>query len=127
MGYLSAAVARERSAGVPSLLTAGWRAAVVVALARLAILFGGPLLLRVNHSRPAGILLFLLVVTNSAFEARATGGFFGAQMFRDPSFLFAILIALTSIPLGFVWAWIRTRPRSGRARTDSAHGSTSLS
>lgn len=113
MGYLSAAVARERGAAVPSVVTAGWRAAAVVASARLAILFGGPLLLRVHHSLPAGILLFLLVVTNSAFEARAAGGFFEAQMFSGPSLLFAMFVALTSIPLGFVWAWIRTRPRSG--------------
>jgi hypothetical protein len=113
MGYLSAAVARERSASALSVLTAWWRAAIVVALARLAILFGGPLLLGGHHSQPVGILLFLLVVTNCAFEATAAGGFFEAQMFCGPSFPLAMFVVLTSIPLGFVWAWIRTRPSSG--------------
>jgi hypothetical protein len=39
----------------------------------------------------------------------------GSRTPLGPSVPLAALIMLTSIPLGFAWSWVRTRPRSGRA------------
>ncbi len=92
------------------MFTAGWRAAGVVALARLAILYGGPLLFGVHHSQLIAILLFVLFLVNCAFERTAAGAFLGAPASLEPSFLMASLVVLTSVPLGFLWAWIRSGP-----------------
>jgi hypothetical protein len=110
VGYFSAALAREYGAPLRSVFTTGWCAAGVLALARLAILYGGPLLFGVNHSRPIGFLLFFLFLANYVFEMRAAGAFLGAPTSLEPSFLIASLIVLTSVPLGFLWAWIRSGP-----------------
>lgn len=85
------------------------RATAIIALARLAVLYGGVSLLGVNLIRPLGLLIFLLVTSNSGYEVSVAAAFEGPQAFRSPSVVLPALIILTSIPLGFVWSWVRTR------------------
>lgn len=115
LGYLSATIAREYGGPAKSMSVATSRATAVIALARLAVLYGGLPLLRVNLIRPLGLLLFLLFTSNSSYEVSVATAFEGPQAFRSPSVLLAALVILTSIPLGFAWALVRTRPRSGTA------------
>jgi hypothetical protein len=92
-----------------------WRAAVAIALARLAVLYGGFPLLSVNLTRPLGLLIFLLVMGSSGLEMGMAAALSESRTPLHPSVLWAALVTLTSIPLGFAWSWVRTRSRSGRA------------
>jgi hypothetical protein len=115
-GYFSAALVRERGSPVRSVFVTSWIAAGVIALARLMVLYSSTFL---PHSwpRPLGLFLFLVTMANSLFEMRLVNWFSGPSavsvVFLHPTPSSAGLMALTSVPLGFVWAWIRTRPRSG--------------
>jgi len=112
-GYFSAALVREHGSPVRSVFVTSWIAAAVIALARIMILYGSMLLSGVHLSRPIGLLVFLLVMANRVFEMRLAITLTGPSAFPfNPSFPIAGLIVLTSVPLGFVWAWIRTQPRS---------------
>jgi hypothetical protein len=110
--YFSAAIAREYGKPAESVSMTGWGAAAVIAFARLAILFACLPLMDANLSYPVGLIVLLLVLGSSGVETRVMWALHRHDV--RPSFLFATLIIVTSIPLGFVWAWIRTRPRSGR-------------
>jgi hypothetical protein len=113
VGYLSAAAARERRAPLHSMLTTALRVAVGIAVVRLVILYSGSSLLgSVHKSRP---IVFILLAVNSALESEVTTAWYGAQPWPDASAFIAVLISLTSGLLGFSWAWIRSRPRSGTA------------
>jgi hypothetical protein len=111
-GYLSAALVREHGSPVRSVFVTSWIAAGVIALARLVVLFSSPFFLGAHHSQPIELLLFLLFMANGAFEVRLLSVLSGEGFSYDPALPIVGLIALTSIPVGFVWAWICSRPRS---------------
>jgi hypothetical protein len=114
LGYFSAAIVREYGRPAVSVSLTTWRAATVIAVARLVVLYVGFPLLAVNLVRPLGLLIFLLVMGSSGLEMGMAAAFSGSRTPLGPSVLLAALVTLTSIPLGFAWSWIRTRPRSGR-------------
>ena len=114
VGYFSAAIARERGAPLRSWAPTAWRAAVGIALARLTILCGGWLLLRVDLIRPFRLFLLTLLAGNLVVEMGVATALYGARAL-DSSLLLAALITLTSIPLGFAWSLIRSQPRSSGA------------
>jgi len=68
LGYLSAAIAREYGGPAASMSQTTGRAAAVIALARLAVLYAGFPLLAANLVRPLGLLIFLLVMGSSGLE-----------------------------------------------------------
>jgi hypothetical protein len=112
-GYFSAALVREHGAPVRSVFVTAGIATAVVAFARIMILYGSMFLRGVHLSRPIGLLVFLLAMANSVIEMRLVSALTGPSAFSlNPSFPIAGLMVLTSVPLGFVWAWIRTRSRS---------------
>jgi hypothetical protein len=113
LGYLSAALARERGGAIPSISMTALRVAVGIALVRIAILlWWSSLLESAGKVRP---LVFLLVVANSAIEFQIIKGLHGVRDWPGPAFIMAGLIGLTSALLGFAWARVRSRPRSGMA------------
>ena len=119
VGYLSAAAARERGAPLQSMSITAVRLAVGIAVARLVILYSGLSLLgNVNPIRP---VVFLLLVANSALEWGVAAVFYGGRPLPSlplrgvPPLLVAVLICLTSVLLGFAWAWVRSRQRSEAA------------
>ena len=114
LGYLSAAIAREYGGPAASMSQTTGRAAAVIALARLAVLYAGFPLLAANLIRPLGLLVFLLVMGSSGLEMGMAAALSGSRTPLRPSVLWAALVTLTSIPLGFAWSWVRTRTRAGR-------------
>jgi len=114
LGWLSAAIARKYVGPAESTSLTSWRAAALIALARLTVLYGAFPFLGAKQLRPLGISILLLVMGSAGVEIRLAWAAYGPAPVR-PSLLLTALIMLSSIPLGFAWSWIRTRRRSGRA------------
>jgi hypothetical protein len=115
VGYLSAAVARERGAPLRSMPATALRVGVGIAVIRVAVVYFESW--RFDRATAgAGPVTFIDVIVAGAdfgVEYVATT-LFGARPWPGP-LLIAALVSLTSVLLGFAWAWVRSRPRSGGA------------
>jgi hypothetical protein len=113
VGYLSAAIIRERTPPLKSVVATALRVGFGLALIRLAILYSAfSLLSHMNSGRP---LVFVLLVVNSAVEYGVTAASCCAGAWPSPSPFVAVMIGLTSLLLGCAWAWVRSQSRSGAA------------
>jgi hypothetical protein len=87
-------------------LATGLRVGGIIALARIG-LFWGALALYAGHADWRQSVGYALLVLNSAVELALARSVPGVQ--PGPPLLVAGLIVLTSVTLGFAWAWIRAR------------------
>lgn len=110
-GVLTARAARQHGGPIQSLTTTIVRVGGLIALIRLGLLWGGLAL----YTGPDGwgqVVGYGLLIGNAFVEFAIAASWFGGP---GPPLLVAALIALTSVMLGFVWAWIRLRPSFKRA------------
>jgi hypothetical protein len=110
-GVLTARAARHRGGRIQSLTTTIVRVGGLIALIRLGLFWGGLAL----YTGPDGwgqVVGYGLLIGNAFVELAIAASWFGGP---GPPLLVAALIALTSVMLGFVWAWIRFRPSFKRA------------
>jgi hypothetical protein len=114
VGWLSAAIARERGTRLTALSATVWRAAAVIAVVRVAVFYGGlPVLLGHQAVRPPFELVVLMILAaNASVETVVAATLSGASRWPDPPLLMIALICLTSLLLGAAWTWVRSRPRA---------------
>jgi hypothetical protein len=110
-GVLTARAARHRGAPIQSLMPTIVRVGIFIALLRLGLFWGG-LALYTGSDGWGQVVGYGLLIANAFVEFAIAASWFGGPA---PTLLVAALIALTSVMLGFVWAWIRWRPSFERA------------
>ena len=110
-GVLTARAATQHGGPIQSLTTTIVRVGGLIALIRLGLLWGDLAL----YTGPDGwgqVVGYGLLIGNALVEYAIAASWFGGP---GPPLLVAALITLTSVMLGFVWAWIRLRPSFKRA------------
>lgn len=111
-GVVTARAAR-RGGPIQSLTTTIVRVGGLLALIRLGLFWGGLAL----YTGPDGwgqSVGYGLLTGNAVVEFAIAASWFGGPA---PPLLVAAWIALTSVMLGFVWAWIRFQPSSSERPT----------
>jgi hypothetical protein len=103
---LTARAARRRRGPLESLSTTVVRVGGLAALIRLGLFWGG-LALYSGSDGWGQVIGYGLLIADASAELAMAASWSGGP---GPPLLVAALIALTSVMLGFVWAWIRFRP-----------------
>ena len=111
VGFRTASAARERGAPRRSLSATALRRGAAIAGVRLVVFYCGVWLLGYSDERQ--VLGYAFLILNSVVELGLAKSLSGA--WTGALLLIAALIVLTSVLLGFAWAWLRFRPRSGGA------------
>jgi hypothetical protein len=88
----------------------GVQAAALIALVRVSLLWGA-LALYTGHADWRQVAGYALLIPNAGVEMALAGAVFPGQ--PGPPLLVAALILVTSLALGFSWAWLRTRAPYG--------------
>ena len=112
LGLLALRVAGRRGAPQRSVSATALHAAALIALIRLS-LFGGGLALSTGHPDWRQVAGYALLTLNAVGELALAAALSNRR--PGPPLLVAGLILMTSLGLGFVWAWLRFRPPFGGA------------
>ena len=109
VGFLTVSSASRRGTPRRSLFVTAFRGGVGIALVRLVVFYSGLSLFN-GYADGRQVLGYALLILNSLVELGLAAALSGAR--PGPPILVAALIGLTSVLLGFVWAWLRFQPRS---------------
>jgi hypothetical protein len=105
LGFLAVRVARRCGPPQQSLSRTGIQAAALIALVRLSLFWGG-LVLYTGHGDWRQVAGYALLILNAVIEMALVGAV--SSRLLAPPLLVAGLILVTSLALGFAWAWLRS-------------------
>lgn len=112
VGYLTASFARKRGVPRRSLSATALFVGAEIAVVRLLVFYCAWSLFD-GHADWRQGLGYLLLILNALVELGLAAALSGGR--PGPPLLVAALIAVTSVLLGFAWAWLRFRLHSDRA------------